>query len=202
MATEGEYLLQLQALLPLGDAWPREPDALMTHTLRGLAEDMARADRRCVDLFEETDPRTALELLGEWEAFAGLPDVCTQNTAISLGERRRALWSALVQKSGLTLSFFERLATRLGYAVTIVGRGRPFICGRSRCGHRVGGGHEERLVWHVTVHGPRVQRFRCGASSAGDRLTRIVRASDLECLLRRLNPAHLELVIAYEETSI
>lgn len=202
MATADEYLIQLQALLPVGGAWPREAEAPLTRTLHGLAEDMARVDRRSVDLFEETDPRTALELIGEWETFAGLPDACTQDTAISLGERRRALWSALVQKSGLTLSFFQRLATRLGYTVTIKRHGRPFICGRSRCGHQVGGGHDELLVWHVTICGPRVQRFRCGASSAGDRLTRIVRATDLECLLRRLNPAYLELVIAYEEASI
>lgn len=199
MASASQYLIQLQALLPLGDAWPREPDALLTVLLRGLATDMARVDGRCTDLIEETDPRTALELLSEWETFAGLPDFCSAASAISLGERRRSLWAALTQKDGLSLSYFRRLAERLGYSVTITGRGHPFICGRSRCGQMLGGGHIERLVWRVTINGPRIQRFRCGSSRAGDRLTRIVRATDLECLLRRMNPAHLELVIAYQE---
>lgn len=199
MATAEQYLIQLQALLPLGEAWPREPETTMTQLLRGIAEDMARVDKRCSDLVEETDPRTTLELLGEWEAFAGLPDSCSASGAVSLGERRRSLWAALTQKDGLSLAYFKGLATRLGYSVTIIGRGRPFICGRSRCGHVLGGGHDERLAWRVTIHGPRIQRFRCGSSRAGDKLTRIVRATDLECLLRRMNPAHTELVIAYQD---
>ncbi|GFM37669.1 YmfQ family protein [Desulfovibrio psychrotolerans] len=199
MPNADQYLIQMQALLPLGDAWPRDPDAVLTLLLAGIAGDMARVDGRCTDLIEETDPRTTLELLSEWEAFAGLPDACTASVATSLGERRRSLWAALTQKDGLSLNYFQRLAERLGYSVTIIGRGRPFICGRSRCGHVLGGGHIERLVWRVTINGPRIQRFRCGSSRAGDRLTRIVRATDLECLLRRMNPAHLELVIAYQD---
>lgn len=41
-------------------------------------------------------------------------------------------------------------------------------------------------------------RFRTGASQASDRLGKIARAEDLECLLARLKPAQSNLHLIYE----
>ena len=40
----------LAALLPIGIAWPREPDAVLMQLVRGLAEEWARLDRRSAEL--------------------------------------------------------------------------------------------------------------------------------------------------------
>ena len=44
--TPAAYRAQLQALLPLGDAWPRRPDAVLTRLLAAWAEEFARIDAR------------------------------------------------------------------------------------------------------------------------------------------------------------
>ncbi|HRD47444.1 MAG TPA: DUF2313 domain-containing protein, partial [Caulobacter sp.] len=81
MATAAQYLEQLQALLPPGAAWARDSEASLTKLLAGLAEEFARVEGRGLALAEEADPRTATELLGEWEAAFGLPDTCAVTPA-------------------------------------------------------------------------------------------------------------------------
>jgi len=72
--TAEEYLSQLQALLPPGAAWPRQGDAELTAVLQALADEFARVDQSADRLIDESDPRTASDLLTGWEADTGLPD--------------------------------------------------------------------------------------------------------------------------------
>lgn len=116
-----DYLRQLQALLPPGPAWPRDDDATITRLLHGLAEELARVDGRARQLLEEADPRTTAELFTDWERVAGLPDACAvafggeQTTA----QRRTALVGRLITVGGQTPAYFIGLAAALGYAITI-----------------------------------------------------------------------------------
>lgn len=116
-----DYLRQLQALLPQGPAWPRDDDATITRLLHGLAEELARVDGRARQLLEEADPRTTAELFTDWERVAGLPDACAvafggeQTTA----QRRAALVGRLTTVGGQTPAYFIGLAAALGYAITI-----------------------------------------------------------------------------------
>lgn len=197
-ATVALYLAQLQALLPPGSAWPRDEEATITHILRALAVMLAEAEERTATLLQESDPRTTLELLPEWEAWAGLPDPCMKDSVVTLSERRRTLWQHLTGNRGLMLAMFVRLAELLGYTIEILPHGRPFICGFSRCGQKLGGEHADRLVWRVIIKGYRLRDFRVGVSRCGDSLGKIVRADDIECVLRRMCPAHTELIIGYE----
>ena len=192
------YLAHLQQLLPPGAAWPRDRDAILTKLLLALAVELSGVENRARALMEECDPRTALELLSEWEAWAGLPDPCMKDSVATLSERRRVLWQKLTGNRGLMLDIFVQTARMLGYELDILPHGRPFICGVSRCGHRLGGDHAARLVWRVIIKGYRLRDFRCGVSRCGDSLGRKVRADDMECILRRMNPAHLDLIIGYE----
>lgn len=71
------YFSALLDLLPQGLAWTREPDSTLGKTCRGLAEYWGFVDSRAADLLEiESDPRTTIELLPDWERAWGLPDPC------------------------------------------------------------------------------------------------------------------------------
>lgn len=197
MANADLYRMQLQALLPQGAAWPRDPEAILTALLDTLAEELARVDGRALELIEEADPQTTLELLTEWERVAGLPDPCLQK-ADTLQERRMVLLAKLTNSGGQSIAFYLQVAESLGYSGTTIDESRPFVCGISRCGDKLNGGHSVRYVWHVNVPGPRVTTFRCGVSRCGEKLTNIDRAEDLECLLNRLKPAHSHLIFNYQ----
>jgi len=136
-------------------------------------------------------------MLEDWERVLALPDECAP-AGTTLQERRAAVVSRLTVGGGQSLAYYLDLAQRLGYAVTIE-EFRPFITGMSCCGDTLNGPHEVRHVWRVTVHGPRVTYFRTGESATGERLLDIAYAEDLTCILRRLAPAHSEVIIAYEE---
>jgi len=196
-AEQGDYLKLLQGLMPAGVAWTDEPDAILTLLLAGLAEDLTRGHNRGADARDESDPRSTLEMLPDWERVTGLPDECTLD-ADTLQERRAAVVAKLRSTGGQSVAYFRDLAESLGCQV-VIEEFKPFICGISRCGDVLNGGHEVRLHWRVRVLGPRVTYFRCGASRAGDKLLKISIAEDLECQLRQRSPAHTELIVSYQE---
>lgn len=191
------YLHDLQALLPTGAAWPRDPGTVRHGQLGAAADGLARGHDLAEQLIEEADPRSARELLGDWERVAGLPDPCSAGIATTLQERRAAVVSRLTTTGGQSVAYFACIAAGLGYTVEI-DEFRPAVCGRARCGDRANGPHAVRHTWRVRVTEPRVTRARCGASQVGDRLGKITRAEDLECLLRRLKPQHTTLIVSYE----
>ena len=200
-ATDKEYYEQQQGLLPVGFAWSREPDGIVNRILAGLAVVWARVHDRALALVEEADPQTARETLADWEENLGLPDECTADTATTLQERRAAVVEKYTSNGNQSLTRFYNMAQDLGYSVTIIEH-RPFICGISRCGASgdiLNGGHDVRFVWTVTVHGPRLTRFRCGVSAPPERLCKFTRAADLECRLRKNGYAHTLPVMNYEE---
>lgn len=197
-ATADTYLAQLQALLPEGAAWTREEPAVLTRLLAAMADGLARVHGRSAILLEEIAPRTALELLPDWERVTGLPDPCAVAAGIggTLQERRAAVVSRLTASGGQSLGYFADLIEAMGYEAEIE-EYRPFICG-DECGDELGGGDEIRFYWRVTVSAARVTYFRCGESECGDTLADFARAEDLECLLNRLKLAHTTLIVGYE----
>lgn len=81
--TSADYQAALQALLPHGRVWPREPDAVQSRVAAGLAQTAARLHARANYLLRDAFPLTPLELLPEWEATLGLPDECSPNFSFS-----------------------------------------------------------------------------------------------------------------------
>ncbi len=104
--------------MPPGAAWPRAAAAMLTRLLDALAAEFHRADARAANLVEEADPRTAHELLADWERMAGLPDECYPE-ANTLERRRRALVSRLTRPGGQSRRYFIGLAAALGYGVAV-----------------------------------------------------------------------------------
>lgn len=190
------YRAHLQALLPPGMAFPRAPGSTLTKLLDALAGELSRVDTRGWQLLDEGDPRSALELLSDWERVCGLPDACTGELATTLQERRAAVVDRLTSVGGASKGYFVALAAAMGYAIEI-DEYRPFVTGLSRCGDVLNGGHSVRHQWRVRVTGPRYVPFRAGVSQVGDLLGKIVRAEDLECKLKRLKPANTHLIFSY-----
>lgn len=195
--SNGAYRKQLQALLPPGDAWPRRNNARLTTLLDALDEELNRVADRALDVVDESDPRATLELLADWERVCGLPDTCSSGLATTLQERRSAVVAKLTSVGGASRAYFIALAADMGYEIEI-DEFRPFVTGLSRCGDQLNGGHAVRYQWRVRVVGPRYTPFRTGVSQCGDSLGKISRAEDLECKLKRLKPAHTNLIVSYE----
>lgn len=112
--TAEEYRSQLQALLPSGAAWPREPGAILTKTLHAVADELARVDVRADDLLTESDPRSTFELLGDWERAFGLPAACVP-AGQTTTERRSALAAKVAALGGQSRAYFLELANAIGY---------------------------------------------------------------------------------------
>lgn len=111
------YLPALQALLPHGMCWTRDPGAVLTKLLDALAQEFGRVEDRAVELIEEADPRTTDELLEDWERTAGLPDTC--HAPSTTEGRVLALVAKLTGRGGQHEGHYEDLADDVGYDVTI-----------------------------------------------------------------------------------
>lgn len=195
------YAGMLRGLMPRGPAWAMAEGSRMASLLDGLAMELARIDDRAVALREEADPRTALELLPDWERVAALPDACT-GVPDNAGERQAALHYKLTRPGAQNAAAYVEIAARVGYQIDIEEH-RPM-----RAGFRAGARCKSldwTFAWTVRVwpfdgwleEADFVAVFRAGAGRAGDRL-RGFGALNLECLIRRAAPAHTTVLFAYD----
>jgi len=128
-----DYFFGLANLLPEGLAWPRHIGSLTMKVTKGLANIWGFVDARAADLLEqESDPRTTIELLPDWERNWGLPDECFPPT-LTIDERQRALVQRMTIQGGQSREFFIDVASQLGYSISIT-EFRPFVVGIDRCG--------------------------------------------------------------------
>lgn len=194
---EAEFLAALQALLPRGAAWPRDPGAAATRFLSAIAARMAALHARGVDLLErESDPAQAVELLAEWEASYGLPDPCV-GEAQTIEQRRAALLSRIAEIGGQSRAYFRAVAATLGYEVTIE-ECRPFRIGASVVGEGLHG-EDWIFTWRMRAPAVTVRAFGIGQSGVGEPL-RAWGNEALECVMSRIRPAHTTLLYAYDES--
>ena len=198
------YQEQLQQLLPPGAAWSRAPDTALGRLLGAIADELARIDGRAFALIEEADPRTALELLPDWERVAGLPDECVP-TSGGIRERQIAVARKISGIGGQSIAFFEELGAQLGIAIEIE-EFAPFTAG-SRAGETCSD-DAWRHVFRVRVLPPseaianvyalRFAYFSAGISNAGDLLSS-VNSDELECVISRSSPSHAITLFAYPQ---
>ena len=187
------YRSLLAGLLPRGIAWARQAGTVMSALLEGLAVEFARVEERSGNLVNEADPRTALELLAEWETLCGLPDVCT-GEAETLAQRRAAVVGRLVALGGQSREYFEAVAAEIGYQVSIT-EFRPFRAGAAVAGDDLTNG-EWAFAWQVNAPETSAWPFLAGSGAAGEPLSAWGNER-LECVLARLKPAHTTVLFAY-----
>ncbi|WP_083554639.1 YmfQ family protein [Novosphingobium sp. NDB2Meth1] len=196
----GAYFEQLRALLPRGAAWICEAGTTLGKLLSGLAVELARIDARGIDLIEEADPRTAYELLPDWERVAGLPDTCT-GAPETARERQAALHQKLTSTGGQTIAYFIDLAAKAGFLIEI-DEHRPAVVGMA-CDAELYG-EAWAFAWTVRVlpfNGTQQGELPVAVAEAGDPVGIPLRgwgALDLECLIGRARPAHTTVLFAYE----
>ena len=194
MPTAADYLEQLKALLPPGQAFPREAGTTLHDLLDGMSIELARVDGRGEALAIEANPATASEMLSDWERVAGLPDKCSGVLEETLQGRKSALLTKLASTGGQSPAYFIALAASLGYTVTIE-EFRPFRAGRSRAGDLLTNG-PWFFTWLIRAPEVSVTEFRAGRSAAGERL-RTWGNDSLECKINQLKPAHTIALFAY-----
>lgn len=191
-----DYLGMLQALLPPGAAWTREPDAVLTRVLAGLADALARVDERAHLLMEEARPWEALWLLADWETECGLPDECSQPDE-TVAERRAAVVLKITATGGQNPEYFAELARAYTGLDCTVREFRPFRAGMSAAGDPLTNG-DWIFTWRIHAPETVIRPFRAGQGCAGEPL-RTWGNEALECALPRLAPAHTLLQFTYEE---
>lgn len=179
-----DYLPTLQALLPPGAAWSRDPAALLTQILAALADGLAAAHARAEGLGEEADPRSALEMLVDWERALGLPDACT-GTPDTVAGRQRLVHARWTARGGQSCAYFTALAEALGYTITITEH-RQATC-ESPCTDPL-----DPPPWHhvFEVNAPSVTVHTLTCTGGCDEPLRSWGNQALECALSRYAPAH------------
>ena len=128
-----DYAQQFLALLPYGQAWPRHPLSTLVLTCEGLSDYWGFVDGRAADLLEvESDPRSTVELLPDWERNWGLPDPC-YTAPQTIGQRQLALVMRMTMQGAQSREFFISVAAMIGYTITIT-EYRTFVVGLDRVG--------------------------------------------------------------------
>lgn len=185
-----DYEAQLHALLPPGPAWPDDDPFLL-----GMAPAFARVHERALQLLEEADPRTAVELFLRWERTAGLPDTCAEVSEQDMQRRRADLIAKLQRDGSLSRQFFIDLAAWLGYAITI----DEFVPFRVEMPVEHGlYGDDWLFTWRANL--PLIgeeEPFRAESSRVEDRLVTWPANNVIECLFRRLSAGHTNVLFAY-----
>lgn len=186
-----EYAGQLAALLPPGAVWNLDADSKLSAFWFALAQELARVDLRADALVNESDPRTISETLPEWEALLGLPDPCVsfdQTTA----ERVRSVVAKYIAQGGQSPAYFIEIAAALGFTITLT-EFRPYTVGMAVnlpiCGSTWA------YAWQVNAPLASVQKMT--VADAVDNPLRWWENEILECVMKRLKPAHTSVLFAY-----
>lgn len=191
---EAEFLAALHGLMPQGPAWPREPGTLIDAVLHAMADRAAAQHARIGVLANaESYPASTAEMLTDWERAYGLPDGCGSE-GDSTAQRRAALLSRIAERGGQSRAYFIGVAAALGFTVTIE-ECRPFRVGVSRVGDPLYG-QGWIFTWRVRAPETTIVPFRVGISRVGDPLRSWGNAR-LECVIRRIAPAHTTVLFAY-----
>ncbi|AMK09659.1 YmfQ family protein [Pseudodesulfovibrio indicus] len=192
MLTAEQYRDQLMALAPRGAALPTDLDSVWCLLLLAMATELARADRRADDVLDELDPRTALELLSDWERVCGLPGQCSQASE-TIQERREALLLVLTAQGGQSVAYYEEIAAALGVAA-VVEEFHPFLAGSDTGDPLTNDGWTH--AWRMRGPDATVRYFEAGGAAAGEPLADWGNEA-FECNMLRLAPAHTLLTFAY-----
>jgi uncharacterized protein YmfQ (DUF2313 family) len=189
-----DYSVAMHALLPQGQAWPRDSESALGKTVRGLCQIWGFVDGRAADLLEiETDPRATTEMLLDWERNWGLPDPCLPHPPTDEQARREELVFKMTLLGRQDRQFFIDYADRLGEVITIR-EYAPYMCGVSRVGDT------RRPPNPPDDPGDPYFRWQLGRPEMRFYWTVELERVDsgVECVLTRYKPAHTDVVFTYK----
>lgn len=195
MHSASDYLQQLKDLLPRGRLWNalREEGKLFGQLLNALAQEFERVDAANNTLIDEADPRTALQLLPDWEAFVGLPDTCS-GLGTTNQQRRDALLEALTSVGGQSRAYFIGLAEQLGFTDATIIEYDPHTVDESVDAPIYGA--DWQFVWKLSAAMPPVVQFNAD-STVDESLGELAPTTRLECIINQRKPAHTLALFEY-----
>lgn len=193
--TPASILTSLIGKLPRGFALGKR-GGVLDAILDGIAKVLAEAEADAARMMNEIDPRTANALLPDFERVLG-PDPCGRDLGQqTLQQRQRRAHQRWIAKGGASIPYFMKLAESLGHTIEIE-EFWPSKAGGLRAGQPLIA-EGEQFTWRVKLKLISQWLFRAGVNQAGERLGGF-EISDIECELRRLKPAHTQLVFFYSE---
>lgn len=205
-----DYIPAMQAFYPEGSAWPREDiDSRFMLWVDGTSQIWGDVDAAADKLLvRESDPRTTMDLLPDWERNFGLPDDCLAEP-YTIAQRQAALVARITMFGSQSRQFYQNLAIQLGQKIDIIEHS-PFTCGLSQCGDtryltESGAPRWElgdpimRFYWTIDIRQPSLTWFRCGGGSecGKDPFLQFGLSTDLNCIWYRLKPAHTQLAFQF-----
>ncbi len=197
MARTALNILQsLIAKLPNGFAMGFR-GGILDALLGGAAREIEIVEQAAEAVMLEIDPRTANYFLPDFERVLG-SDPCGRDLdPLSVEQRQRLAHQRWTATGGQAIPYMVSIAGKLGVSVTVE-EFWPSKAGRLRAGQRLRP-EGSQFVWRVNIPGLiTVVNFRAGVSRAGNRLGSFT-LSSIECELRRIKPAHTEIVFSYSE---
>lgn len=193
--TAADFAAALQALLPRGQVWQRDPDTAQAATIKALAQVYEQQTQRANQLLDDAFPLTTYELLPEWETTLGLPDPCAfdpvSGASPTVAVRRAQVAARVKAQGGQSAAYFIALALALGYPITIT-HFMPARTGILRAGSRLNG-EGWAHAWQINAPAFNVVNAAAGAVTAGEPLASW-NGTVLICEMNALKPAHTYIV--------
>lgn len=167
-------------------------DAILDAVARLLVEAEAGAGQ----MMSEIDPRSSNALLPDFERLLGR-DPCGRDLGNqTLAQRQRRAHQRWIAHGGASIPYFVKLAESLGHTIEIE-EFWPSRAGVLHAGERLIP-EGEQFTWRVKLKLISQWLFRAGINEAGEPLGGF-ELGDIECELRRLKPAHTQVVFSYSE---
>jgi uncharacterized protein YmfQ (DUF2313 family) len=145
---QSDFLAVLQAYMPRGKVWPRDPGSVQTAVLSGLAAEPARVVENANALLQDAFPATTVGLLSEWQAALGQPDSVGPVPA-TIEQAQQFVVAKLTAESGQSVSAFVSLAAAYGVQADVT-ECAPFRAGQSSAG-ATSGSEDWWYAWYLNL---------------------------------------------------
>jgi uncharacterized protein YmfQ (DUF2313 family) len=117
--TPAQVLDGLLAIGPQGDGMPTTPDTNYAAMLTPLANELSLVEAAMLSFMQEINPRTAVNLLSDYERVLG-PDPYGRDTGtLTLQQRQALAYTRWTGKFGARAADFIALAASFGVAISI-----------------------------------------------------------------------------------
>lgn len=146
-------------------------------------------------ILKAVTPIYSTSLLADWERVLGIGS----NTDMTYQQRLENVLVKIAETGGLSIPYFQKLASRLGYSIDII-EPTAFHVGINRCGDRLMV-EDTMWTWGVVISGLKVKPyyFRTGSSAVGERLS-VFADAVIESIFNDLKPAHTFCYFIYQDS--
>ena len=142
----------VQMRLPTGWAWNGDPTSRLGLYFQPLADMIATIEQTSNAQLQEVDPRTSVELLGNYEAVLGPDPAGRDLVAQTQLQQQTMVFQRWTAGGGQSIAYYESIGTLLGVPVSISDCPVISVCGAVVCGPQTPCmSHTERFTWVVTV---------------------------------------------------